>query len=261
MSFEEYDAFVREALPQKIPVPSSLDPRERMGDAIYYKSNGRMRQRPGVHGPDNQCQDLSGEKVLLSREFQYFGDASIKLPLSLQSLVRQGRGHRSTANDPYADEFVRWFRALRYELNGVHGSPQVLIEKDAVGGVCSELRLRCADHDESGTSSSARLSNSGLHLSGAGKDLAEGGRLAYGPLWMPTVLRSGPYRFFFYAGDGIEPPHVHVERDEKTAKFWLRPVRLQDSGGFSRVELTRLQAIVHENLEMLLRSWNAFFEQ
>jgi hypothetical protein len=40
---------------------------------------------------------------------------------------------------------------------------------------------------------------------------------------MPTVLRSGPYRFFFYAGDGSEPPHVHVERDDSEAKFWLGP--------------------------------------
>jgi len=36
---------------------------------------------------------------------------------------------------------------------------------------------------------------------------------------MPTVLRLGPYRFFFYAGDADEPPHVHVERDRNTAKF------------------------------------------
>jgi hypothetical protein len=46
---------------------------------------------------------------------------------------------------------------------------------------------------------------------------------------MPTVLRAGPYRFFFYAGDREEPPHVHVERDEKVAKFWLDPVRLQNA--------------------------------
>jgi hypothetical protein len=66
---------------------------------------------------------------------------------------------------------------------------------------------------------------------------------------MPTVFRSGPYRFFFYSADGGEPPHVHVERDDKTAKFWLRPVRLQDSGGFSRVEISRVTRIVGENLE------------
>jgi hypothetical protein len=76
---------------------------------------------------------------------------------------------------------------------------------------------------------------------------------------MPTVLRSGPYRLFFFSADGAEPPHVHVERDERIAKFWLKPVRLQDSGGFSRVEIRRVEAIVNENLEALLRSWDEFF--
>ena len=41
---------------------------------------------------------------------------------------------------------------------------------------------------------------------------------------MPTVLRSGPYRFFFYAGDRDEAPHVHVEREDNEAKVWLDPV-------------------------------------
>jgi hypothetical protein len=44
---------------------------------------------------------------------------------------------------------------------------------------------------------------------------------------MPTVLRVGPYRFFFYAGDQGEPLHIHVEREGRIAKFWLDPVRLQ----------------------------------
>ena len=76
---------------------------------------------------------------------------------------------------------------------------------------------------------------------------------------MPTVLRSGPYRFFFYSADRHEPPHVHVERDDKTAKFWLRPVRLQASGGFGRLEIRRLESIVKQNLEALQRSWDEFF--
>ena len=76
---------------------------------------------------------------------------------------------------------------------------------------------------------------------------------------MPTVLRSGPYRFFFYAGDRDEPPHIHVERDDNKAKFWLEPVRLQNSGGFSRTEIGRIQKLVEENREDLLRSWNEYF--
>ena len=34
---------------------------------------------------------------------------------------------------------------------------------------------------------------------------------------MPTVYKSGHYRFFFYAGDRNEPYHIHVERDDKLA--------------------------------------------
>jgi Domain of unknown function (DUF4160) len=76
---------------------------------------------------------------------------------------------------------------------------------------------------------------------------------------MPTVLRSGPYRFFFYAGDRDEPPHIHVERDDNIAKFWLDPVRLQNSGGFSRTEINRIQQLVAINREELLRSWHEYF--
>jgi hypothetical protein len=51
---------------------------------------------------------------------------------------------------------------------------------------------------------------------------------------MPTVLRSGPYRVFFYSADREEPPHVHVARDDCYAKFWLDPARLDQSTGFGR---------------------------
>jgi hypothetical protein len=76
---------------------------------------------------------------------------------------------------------------------------------------------------------------------------------------MPTVLRVGPFRFFFYAGDGGEPPHVHVERDDGEAKFWLDPVRLERSRGFRRKEINRARALVEEHLEQLLESWHEFF--
>jgi hypothetical protein len=76
---------------------------------------------------------------------------------------------------------------------------------------------------------------------------------------MPTVLRAGPYRFFFYAGDGGEPPHVHFERDEGEAKFWLDAVRLVYSRGFSGRELRRLESLVSANQDRLLESWNEYF--
>lgn len=76
---------------------------------------------------------------------------------------------------------------------------------------------------------------------------------------MPTVTRVGPYRLFFYSQDGAEPPHIHVERDENRAKFWLDPVRLQDSGGFRGPELGRITGLVREHRASLLGAWNEFF--
>ena len=76
---------------------------------------------------------------------------------------------------------------------------------------------------------------------------------------MPTVLRTGPYRFYFYSGDRDEPPHVHVARDANETKFWLEPVRLVWSRGFSATELRRIEGIVTEHVRELMDAWNAFF--
>lgn len=57
---------------------------------------------------------------------------------------------------------------------------------------------------------------------------------------MPTVLRIGPYRFFFYSSDWKEPAHIHVERDKAQAKFWLNPVRFERGVGFGGPELSKL---------------------
>ena len=77
--------------------------------------------------------------------------------------------------------------------------------------------------------------------------------------FMPTILRVGPFRFFFYAGDRNEPPHVHLERDNCEAKFWLDPLRLEHSHGFIRKDINRLLELIEQHLTQLLESWNEFF--
>ena len=74
---------------------------------------------------------------------------------------------------------------------------------------------------------------------------------------MPTVFRSGPFRFFFYAGG--EPPHIHIERDECEAKFWLDPIRLERSHGFPAKEINRLIELIEQHELELLEKWNEFF--
>lgn len=78
---------------------------------------------------------------------------------------------------------------------------------------------------------------------------------------MPTVLRSGPYSFHFYAGDRSEPPHVHVTRDSNEAKFWLGAVSYQSNKGFRKRELKRIERLVLENREYLLGEWDDFFSK
>ena len=71
-------------------------------------------------------------------------------------------------------------------------------------------------------------------------------------LGMPTILRRGPYRFFFVSIDHNEPSHIHVRREKMVAKFWLDPVALQNAGGFNRAELNKIARLINENRERLL---------
>lgn len=76
---------------------------------------------------------------------------------------------------------------------------------------------------------------------------------------MPTVLRKGPYRIYFHSHEPNEPPHVHVDRDEFSAKFWLQPVALARNLGFDAPELRKLARLVAEHESELMEAWNGFF--
>jgi hypothetical protein len=76
---------------------------------------------------------------------------------------------------------------------------------------------------------------------------------------MPTVLRFGGYRFFFFSNETNEPPHVHVKQAERYAKFWLIPVKLERNIGFRPNETTQLHQIVVEYQQQLMAAWNEHF--
>lgn len=76
---------------------------------------------------------------------------------------------------------------------------------------------------------------------------------------MPTILRIGPFRFFFYSNENNEPAHIHIQRDKSLAKFWLKPVALASSTRFSAKELRKLETIVEENQDKLMEAWNEYF--
>jgi hypothetical protein len=76
---------------------------------------------------------------------------------------------------------------------------------------------------------------------------------------VPAVLRDGPYRFFFYSGDGGEPRHLHVEAGGNEAKYWLDPVDLERNREFSRKELNRIEQTIEDQLDLLRDAWDGFF--
>ena len=79
---------------------------------------------------------------------------------------------------------------------------------------------------------------------------------------MPAVFRERGFRFFFYSNEGSprEPAHIHVEKDDLEAKFWLRPeVRVAYNDGFDARNLRELLSIIETNRDRIERAWNEFF--
>lgn len=76
---------------------------------------------------------------------------------------------------------------------------------------------------------------------------------------VPTVARLGPYRFFFFSDETLEPPHVHVQSGDALAKFWLDPVALSSSRGFAAHELRRIRSTIEERRVEFEDAWNEFF--
>jgi hypothetical protein len=73
---------------------------------------------------------------------------------------------------------------------------------------------------------------------------------------MPRIQGiPGPYRFFFTSFDCAEPAHVHVERDDRTCKFWLAPIGLARNHGFSARELNVIRRLIATHLTAILEGW------
>lgn len=76
---------------------------------------------------------------------------------------------------------------------------------------------------------------------------------------MPTVLKVRGYRFFFFSSEQGEPPHVHVEKDDCSAKIWLNPVILQYSSGFRPHEINVVLKLTQQHATKLEETWHEYF--
>jgi hypothetical protein len=78
---------------------------------------------------------------------------------------------------------------------------------------------------------------------------------------VPTIHREKGFSFYFYAEEGGEPPHVHVDKADGTAKFWLHPVRLAYSENLKTTELREAEKIVRIQQTKFTGKWHEFFRR
>ena len=76
---------------------------------------------------------------------------------------------------------------------------------------------------------------------------------------MPTLLIWHGHKFRFYAMDMDEPPHVHIIKDRKSLKVWLRNLEVAQNRGYTDQEVGRLLAVVAERREEWMGAWDDFF--
>jgi hypothetical protein len=76
---------------------------------------------------------------------------------------------------------------------------------------------------------------------------------------MPTVLRWEGFRFYFYSHEPNEPPHIHVDRRDSSAKFWLNPVALASNHGFAPRELSVIRGKVVAERRRFEEAWYGYF--
>ncbi len=145
ISFDQYDRDKR--FSYKIPTWFSSDKIKKVGDNIYFKDpKGVYYQRPSNHsnrdGSENEelkQHDLSGEFVLISKLFCYFGKKAVEIPKKIQDIIKKGPGHKCTFPENLITNFLNWLKT-KYGLNGCQGSPYLL-------SVNLDICHKCIEYD------------------------------------------------------------------------------------------------------------------
>jgi hypothetical protein len=71
---------------------------------------------------------------------------------------------------------------------------------------------------------------------------------------MPEIFRVGGFKFCIYLKDHL-PPHVHVYKDGAHVKIDLLTLECIRSKGFDELTLRRIQRIVADTRNILLKAW------
>lgn len=77
---------------------------------------------------------------------------------------------------------------------------------------------------------------------------------------MPTILKIGPYRFYFFSREESRP-HIHVSCADGEAKFWLEPdIELATNYKLSRMQLRQIEQLIEDYCDDFRNAWNNHFK-
>ena len=79
---------------------------------------------------------------------------------------------------------------------------------------------------------------------------------------MPKVFSWHGYRLHFFSNEGnpLEPCHIHIQKNENRAKYWIEPNIIIDYNyGFTSKELKQFRDVILENENLIRDKWNEYF--
>lgn len=78
---------------------------------------------------------------------------------------------------------------------------------------------------------------------------------------MPTIHRECGFRFFFYSGEGNEPPHIHCRKQDGEIKIWLSPLAVAFAFGMNARDQREALRITKIQLAKFTEAWDEFASQ
>ncbi len=77
----------------------------------------------------------------------------------------------------------------------------------------------------------------------------------------PSIFREKGYRFYFLSNEENRL-HIHVTGEEGEAKFWIEPiVSLAVAHGLNQNKLSKIQKIVEEHKDEIIKAWQKHFNK
>lgn len=137
LTFDEYWSNVEFA--NRKPTLNSAE--SRRGDNIWHSTDGTWKVVEGAfHDERALKRDTGGEKVLIAKEFYYFGRDAVEIPSDFECLLAKTQGHKNTGDGNEIRAFWEWIKSQSAPRMGQIGEPFVFGE--------TECPMQCEENEE-----------------------------------------------------------------------------------------------------------------